>query len=143
MKGKLEITKTGWVVKYNAASTENIKSPSVLTNANNWMSLKLHPDDVTSFMSIHVGLYNGMQVDFERIELCDFNFTSRCTKGRCDCKIVAKLTHKLVNPSKTWEDVHKEYLKYQEEQLAKPQGASDLKVFWYWLELNYKIPEKK
>jgi len=126
MKGKLEITKTGWVVKYNAASTENIKSPSVLTNANNWMSLKLHPDDVTSFMSIHVGLYNG-----------------RCTKGRCDCKIVAKLTHKLVNPSKTWEDVHKEYLKYQEEQLAKPQGASDLKVFWYWLELNYKIPEKK
>jgi hypothetical protein len=83
----------------------------------------------------------GKDVEFEVVPVC-----SNC--GQDECNNLQCRGHKddkyarILEPVETWEDIRKRYSEYEKEQLAKPQGASDLKIFSYWLELNYKAPVK-
>lgn len=63
MKGKLKLVNGVWMMSYNAASMENIESPSVLTRCYNMQEI---PVDSSSFIKIKsMNHDNSQEVGFE------------------------------------------------------------------------------
>ena len=60
---------------------------------------------------------------------CTFDFTSRCTLGRCDCKSKQETLEE-----REWLPIFNEYVKDNE---------CNLYTFFNWLETNYNSPTKK
>jgi hypothetical protein len=95
MKGTLSKTENGWLVIYDEAFGENIVKK-------NQLALPLHPDDMNQiiedskiFDNIEARIKIYPEVEFRITKDCPFDFTSRCTMDRCDCKEYAKLINKI------------------------------------------------
>lgn len=70
MIGKLNKIGENWTVLYNAASQDNIKSPSVISNARNYKNLPLYPGPFPLPEGVFIDdvLVEGNEVHFEIVE---------------------------------------------------------------------------
>jgi len=131
MKGTLNKTEQGWVVRYNQ---EDHRDPLP--------ELPLHPEYQT-ILPLDLDL-NGKEVEFDWCVIVD-HYTG---KGKEYAKLLDKKpeypelegTLELCN-DKVWDDIYEEYSMEQYPAFGGP--FTDSISFIDWLKLYYKAPEKK
>ena len=87
MKGILNKQDDKWVITYEE-HFRTVKDENGLVT---------HNETITRTLPVPNSLAKNLTMDFDKIQVeftlgydCDFDFTSRCTLGRCDCEEIVE-----------------------------------------------------